>query len=258
MKLDPPILELHEASVWYRSQKALNSITVAITTGERVGLIGPSGAGKSSFLRLLNGSLAPSTGQVFAFGQNWQCLASVRRRRLQQQLGLVEQQHHLVSNLAVIHNVNAGNLGRWSLPKSIWSLLWPLERDQALAALTKVGIPEKLYARCDRLSGGEQQRVALARVLVQDPSVILADEPVASLDPARSQALMELLCELCESLGKTLVVSLHDLDYALQYCTRLIGLRQGNLQFDATPGLVTPRMIEQLYALSDSEPQTVI
>jgi phosphonate transport system ATP-binding protein len=165
---------------------------------------------------------------------------------------MVYQQHHLVSNLAVIHNLNAGHLGRWSLPRAVLSLVWPQGVPRAAEALAQVGMVEKLYARIDRLSGGQQQRVAIARVLVQDPVAILADEPIASVDPARALDLMNLLRSLCEQTGKTLVVSLHDVDFARSHCDRIIGLRQGRVLFDAAAAAVTPAQVAALYRLEPS------
>ncbi|HEY9886800.1 MAG TPA: ATP-binding cassette domain-containing protein [Candidatus Obscuribacterales bacterium] len=244
-----PIFELTQVTRWFGGQAAIADLTLTIQAGERVALIGPSGAGKSTLLSLLNGTLPPSTGQVLTLGQDLRHLRGRQRQRVQRQVGTIYQQHHLVSNLEVIHNVNAGQLGRWSLARAAWSLVWPQAVPTAAHALSQVGIPEKLYARTDRLSGGEQQRVAIARVLVQDPVAILADEPIASLDPARAHAVMGLLQALTTT-GKTLVVSLHDIEFALAYCTRLIGLRAGRVQFDAPPHQVQGTMIRELYTLS--------
>ncbi len=212
-------------------------------------LIGSSGAGKSTLLSLLNGSLMPFTGEVWLFGKNLQRIRPSALRRLQRSIGTVYQQHHLVSNLSVIHNVNAGHLGRWSLAKSLWSLVWPQDVTVAARALDQVGIVDKLYARTDRLSGGQQQRVALARVLVQNPQVILADEPISSIDPERSREVMDLLRYLNQTTGKTLVISLHDVEFAVRYCDRIIGLRQGQILFDAPTPAVTSAMMTALYQL---------
>jgi phosphonate transport system ATP-binding protein len=228
---------------------ALVDCSLTIQAGERVALIGPSGAGKSTLLNLLNGSLAPTTGQVLLLGQNVSTLRPRQLRRLQRLVGTVYQQHHLVSNLAVVHNVNAGHLGHWSLARALWSLCWPQQVETAAAALAQVGIADKLYARTDRLSGGQQQRVALARVLVQDPLAILADEPIASLDPQRSQDIMNLLRQLNETTGKTLVTSLHDVEFALIHCDRILGLRQGRLLFDLPSPQVTEAVMADLYRL---------
>jgi len=228
---------------------ALQDCSLTIHRGERVALIGPSGAGKSTLLSLLNGSLAASSGRVWLLGQEINSIGPRALRRLQGGIGTVYQQHHLVSNLAVIHNVNAGHLGRWSLARAIWSLVWPQQVETATLALAQVGIAEKLYARTDRLSGGQQQRVALARVLVQDPLAMLADEPVSSVDPERSRELMALLRQLSQTTGKTLVISLHDVALALGYCDRIIGLRQGQILFDAAATEVIPEYITELYQL---------
>lgn len=242
-----PILQLQNIQQRFGDFQALSDVNLTIQPGERVALVGSSGAGKSTLLSLMNGSLYPTAGEVWAFGQAFSAATGQQRRRLQRQIGTIYQQHHLVPNLRVIHNVNAGNLGRWSIGQAAWSLIRPLNVKTASQALAQVGISEKLYARTDQLSGGQQQRVALARVLVQDPAIILADEPIASLDPERSQDLMDLLRHLCETTSKTLVVSLHDIEFAFSHCQRMIGLRQGKIVFDALSAAVSPEMIQALY-----------
>ena len=245
-----PIFELQQVSRQFGQFSALTNITLQICPGERVALVGSSGAGKSTLLNLLNGVLSPTAGEVWALGRRLSSLNPGQLRLVQAQIGAIYQQHHLVTNLPVIHNVNAGHLSRWSLLKSLGSLIWPLETVTAAQALSQVGMPEKLYARTDRLSGGQQQRVALARVLVQDPQVILADEPTSSIDPARSQEIMDLLRHLNETTGKTLVISLHDINFARSHCQRMIGLRQGRLLFDSPTAAVSDQMIAALYQLS--------
>jgi len=244
-----PVFQLEGVSCHFGVVAALTNCSLTIGSGERVALIGPSGAGKSTLLSLLNGSLSPTTGRVIIMGQAVDRLSSRKRRRLQQLVGTVYQQHHLVGNLAVVHNVNAGHLGRWSLPKALWSLVWPLETQTAHLALAQVGIADKLYARTDRLSGGQQQRVALARVLAQDPAAILADEPISSVDPERSRAMMDLLRQLSETTGKTLVISLHEVEFAVKYCDRIVGLRQGHILFDVPAHEVSAAMMTALYQL---------
>ncbi|NEP15894.1 MAG: ATP-binding cassette domain-containing protein [Leptolyngbya sp. SIO4C1] len=229
--------------------RALSNLSLTIQAGERVALIGASGAGKSTLLMLLNGSLIPTAGEIWALGQPLGQLSSQQRRQVQRQLGTIYQQQHLVANLSVIHNINAGHLGRWPLWKAAWSLVWPLEVDTAAAAMAQVGIAEKLYARTDRLSGGQQQRVAIARALVQNPAALLADEPIASVDPARAADIMSLLRHLCETTGKTLVVSLHDVAAARAYCDRILGLRAGQLLFDLPAADVTDNLTADLYRL---------
>ncbi|MFK8184413.1 MAG: phosphonate ABC transporter ATP-binding protein [Phormidesmis sp.] len=234
-------------SVSSDSVVALQSVSLQIATGEKVALVGPSGAGKSTLLSLLNGSQFPTDGEVLVLGRSLFQLPAARRRKIQRQVGTIYQQHNLVSNLSVIHNVNAGHLGRWPLWKALWSLAWPQQVSAAQKALEQLGIGDKLHVRTDQLSGGQQQRVALARVLVQDPAIVLADEPVASVDPARSHDVMRQLCELGEH--RTLLVSLHDVALAKAYCDRIIGLRQGHILFDLPSSAVTEQQLNSLYEL---------
>jgi phosphonate transport system ATP-binding protein len=248
-----PLFELRQVSHRFGNFQALKNINLQIFAGDRVALVGSSGAGKSTLIQLLNGTLRPSEGEVWALGCNLNVLKPARLRQVQRQIGTVYQQFHLVDNLRVIHNVNAGHLGRWSLFKAVLSLLVPLETDTATQALTQVGIPEKLYALTRDLSGGEQQRVALARVLVQNPLAILADEPIASLDPALSREVMNLLRSLVQQAGRTLVVSLHDVDFAQSHCDRVIGLRQGTLVFDCPSDRLTSESLASLYRFSGGE-----
>jgi phosphonate transport system ATP-binding protein len=248
-----PLFELKQVSHRFGNFQALKNINLQIFAGDRVALVGSSGAGKSTLIRLLNGTLRPTEGEVWALGRNLNVLKPAQLRQVQRQIGTVYQQFHLVDNLRVIHNVNAGHLGRWSLFKAVLSLLVPLEIGTATQALTQVGIPEKLYALTRDLSGGEQQRVALARVLVQNPLAILADEPIASLDPALSREVMDLLRSLAQQAGRTLVVSLHDVGFAQSHCDRVVGLRQGTLIFDCPSEQLTRASLASLYHLSGGE-----
>ena len=247
------IFELTTVTKRFGQLHALKDISLVVKKGERVVLIGPSGAGKSTLLRLLNGSEQADEGEVKLFGQAADQLSTAQLRRLQQRIGTIYQQFHLVNNLRVVHNINAGKLGRWSLWRAILSLIRPQEVPDALAALEQVGIPEKLYDRTDQLSGGQQQRVAIARVLVQDPDAILADEPIASLDPERAREVMDLLGDLAGKMGKTLVVSVHTVHFARTHFDRVIGLRAGEILFDLAPSALTDADIEALYRLEDAE-----
>lgn len=251
MSETPPIFVLEGVHLQVGRHGVLRKIDLTIRAGEQVALVGPSGAGKSSLLSLLNGSQRPTQGRVRLLGRELAALRSRQRRQLQRQVGTVYQQFQLVEALSVVHNVNAGHLGRWSLAKALLSLVYPQAVPVAREALERVGLADKLYERADRLSGGEQQRVAIARVLVQDPVAILADEPIASLDPERARAIIELLLQLSRERGKTLVTSLHAIDLARGYFPRLIGLRQGAIVFDAPAADVGDEAIAQLYG-SDS------
>jgi phosphonate transport system ATP-binding protein len=244
-----PIFTLRGVTKRFDGFAALTDINLTIWPGERVALVGPSGAGKSTLMGLLNGSLQASEGEVRVLGHNLAQLRARARRRVQQQVGTIYQQFCLVESLRVIHNVNAGNLGRWSLPKALCSLLWPLETHTAARALAQVGIPEKLYARTSQLSGGQQQRVALARVLVQNPAAILADEPISNIDPERSREVLDLLRDLSQAAGTTLVTSLHLVEFARSHFERIVGLRAGRVFFDCAAPDVTPGMFAALYTL---------
>ncbi len=250
-----PVFTLRNVSKSFGSVQALVRVELEIGVGERVALLGPSGAGKSTLLALLNGTFHPSAGEVAVLGHNLARLNPRTRREVQRQIGTIYQQFHLVDGLRVVHNVNAGHLGRWSVFKALVSLLWPLETQLAAAALTRVGIPDKLYSRTGDLSGGQQQRVALARVLVQDPLAILADEPISNVDPERSREIMDLLRDLSRETGKTLVTSLHIVDFALSHFQRVVGLRFGRIVFDSPAEAVTPGMIDALYRIEAGRAQ---
>jgi phosphonate transport system ATP-binding protein len=241
-----PIFHLKNVTHQF-DRPVLQNLNLTIHAGDRVAIVGSSGAGKSTLLKLLNGTLSPTSGEIMAFDRPLPGLPPKQLRLVQRQIGMIYQQFHLIDHLRVIHNVNAGHLGRWPFWKALVSLVWPLERTIARQALTQVGIPEKMYDRTDQLSGGQQQRVAIARVLVQDPLVILADEPTASLDQELRREVMQLLRDLCEQQGRTLVVSLHDVELAQQFCDRMIGLRSGQIVFDLPTAQVTSELLHALY-----------
>lgn len=248
------ILTVSGAGVRFGDQWALRDVDFRLFAGERVALVGPSGAGKSTFLSLLNGTVTPTEGDVRMFGRDLAALGPAQLRRTQAKLGTIHQQFDLVGPLRVIHNVNAGRLAQWSVGKALLSLVSPREAHRATDALRKVGLAGKVYERTDHLSGGERQRVALARVLVQDPVAILADEPISSLDPVRGEEVMDLLRDLCIELHKTLVTSLHVFEYALSHCDRVVGLRDGRVVFDLPAASVTKDMAVGLYRIPQAEP----
>lgn len=242
------IFTLSAVGVRYGATTALADIDLTIRSGERVAIIGPSGAGKSSLIGVLNGTVAATSGRVRALGCDYRSAPARSVRVTQRRIGTIHQQFGLVDQLRTVHNVNAGRLGSWPFWKAALSLLLPRDVQRVHAALDRVGIGDKMHKRTGDLSGGEQQRVAIARVLVQDPLAILADEPVASLDPARGREIMSLLLGLSTEAGVTLLASLHDVDMALDRFERVVGLRAGRIAFDKRRADLRPGEIAALYA----------
>ncbi|MGV2938955.1 phosphonate ABC transporter ATP-binding protein [Mesobacillus sp. LC4] len=243
------LISLHQISKTYERKIALSSLSFTVKKGELVGLIGPSGAGKTTLLNMLAGILSPDKGQILIDGSPLSELKEPKKRA--KKIGIIRQQFDLVGELPVIHNVLAGKLSEWSIFKSIVSLLIPQDKDYAIQALNRVGLTEKLYEKTSSLSGGEQQRVALARLLVQSPEIVLADEPVASLDPARAEDVLELLVKIALEENQTLIASLHSVEYARKYFDRLIALKDGELFFDLPASSVTDDHIKSLYKLKE-------
>lgn len=216
--------------------------------------MGPSGAGKSTIIALANGLVLPSDGSVHTLGVDSRALGRSAHRTVREQIGTVHQDFALVGPLRVAHNVAAGRLGRWGRLRTLASLIRLAEAHEVAAALDRVGIADKLWERADQLSGGQQQRVAIARVVFQQPRLVLADEPVSNLDPARSKSVLDVLLEVVEEEpGRTLVASLHDADLALSHCQRVVGLRDGRVQWDLPAASVTAEMLADLYAFEDVE-----
>lgn len=248
MGSSPPYRLEHVRKLFGRHQVALDGVSLTIEKGQRVALIGPSGAGKTTLFRLLNCTLRQSSGKIWINGEDAETLHGKRLRRARSLIGTVYQQHNLVQRLKVIHNVLSGQLARWSTLGSLLSLLRPSDVALAHAALQKVGIAEKLFERTDELSGGQQQRVAIARVLVQDPEIILGDEPVSSVDPTLANTIVKLLIDISQETRKTLIVSLHSVDLALAYFPRVIGIKNGRTSFDLPPDKISEGMLDELYA----------
>jgi phosphonate transport system ATP-binding protein len=246
---------LDGVSVSFGTVRALEGIDLTIAPGEAVALVGPSGAGKTTLLSLLNGSVRPSRGEVEVNGKRLSGLAPGELRCLRACIGFIHQDLRLVPNVRVALNVLAGRFGRMSLPAALALLVLPRRRllREAHALLERVGIPEKLFERTDRLSGGQRQRVAIARALFQKPSALLADEPVASVDPARAWDTVGLLRDLCRERNLTLLVSLHHLKLAREFFPRLVGLKRGRIAFDRAPQDLEREEIRELFRLRQEE-----
>jgi len=255
MGTDATHFQLDAASVSFGTTDALDQVSISIEPGERVAIVGPSGGGKTTFLRLLNGIVRPTAGNVTTFGERLDSIRPRKLREVRSRIGFIHQHLALVPNLRVVQNVISGKLGRRNLFRSLRDFLFPAGGDleKIHAILERVGIAEKLYQRTDRLSGGQQQRVAIARALFQEPLALLADEPVSSVDPARAHDTISLLKELSKEDGLTLCVSLHNLELAREFFPRIIGLRGGKVVFDGAPDSLDEELVTGLFQLDKSD-----
>ena len=224
-------VEIRDLLVRFGAHTVLNGVSCTVARGERVAILGASGAGKTALLRSINGFAPAASGSILVDGVEVTRTRGRALRDLRSRISVISQRHDLVDNLRVHQNVMAGALGQWSSWHALRFLLWPLESelDVARAALARVGLEHKLRQRTSSLSGGEHQRVAIARALVQEPILLLADEPVASLDPALSQQTLELLCRLAEENHVTLICTLHQPHLAEHYFDRIIEMRGGEI-----------------------------
>lgn len=228
--------------------RALAAVSLAVAPGERLAIIGPSGAGKTTLLRVLGASLRPSEGRIEVLGEAPWAASRGALKRLRSRIGVVHQSPPIPLRLRVVTAVLAGRLGAWPLWKSLASLLRPADAEGAAEALSRLGLADRLFDRCDRLSGGQLQRVGIARVLYQRPELLLADEPVSSLDPTSADAAIAALVAEHEASGAVLVASLHAVDLALRWFPRIVGLRDGSIVFDRPALEVTREMLKALYA----------
>jgi phosphonate transport system ATP-binding protein len=225
---------------------ALQSVSLDVARGERVAIIGPSGAGKSTLLNVLATALRPQSGSMALLGEvPWQ-LSRRELRRLRTRIGLMSQSPPLPGRQRVVTAILAGRLGLWPWWKSLLSLLYPADISGAREALASLAMPDYLFTHCDRLSGGQLQRVGLARLLYQQPALVLADEPVSSLDPGLTELAMRVLQEHTPA-DATMVVSLHAVDVALRWFPRIIGIRDGRIAFDLPAADVTEQVLGELY-----------
>lgn len=233
-------------------RRALEGVALEVARGERVAVIGPSGAGKTSLLRVLGTALRPTGGAIAIDGADPWTLPPGSLRLLRSRVGTIYQAPPLPPRQRLVTAVLAGRLGAWGFWKGLGSLIYPADIAGARDALARLELSARLFDRCDRLSGGQLQRVGVARVLYQRPELILADEPVSSLDPQLADLTIGELNREAQQRDVTLVASLHAVDLALKWFPRVIGLREGTVQFDCPPVRITEPMLHELYGTESS------
>ncbi|MFM9282408.1 phosphonate ABC transporter ATP-binding protein [Paenibacillus jiagnxiensis] len=232
---------------------ALDNLNLQVHSGEFVVVIGPSGAGKSTLLRSLNRMVEPSKGHIRFKGVETMGIKGQKLREMRRQMGMIFQGYNLVTRVSVLTNVLHGRLGYMSSLKGALGLYSKADTEAAKSMLQRVGLFEQMYKRGDELSGGQQQRVGIARALCQRPDLILADEPIASLDPASSETIMHYLYTICKEEGIACLCNLHQVEIAKKYATRIIGIHKGSKVFDGTPAELTDDMIRLIYHQTSSQ-----
>jgi phosphonate transport system ATP-binding protein len=233
--------------------RALEGVSLEVAEGEFLAVLGLSGSGKSTLLRCVNRLIDPTEGKVWIFGEEITALSGGELRRLRRRVAMIFQQFNLVRRHTVLANVLSGALGRSSLLPSLMLSFPQGERERAMQSLERVGLGDRSGSRADALSGGQQQRVAVARALMQDPRLILADEPVASLDPALRHSVMRHIEALNRDEGLTVICSLHDIDLVERYATRLVALRDGRVVWEGLPAEFDQKTFREIYG-EDAEP----
>ena len=228
-------VSLSQVTKDFTGTRALDKVDLTVPVGQMAAILGPSGSGKSTLLRTLNGLVVPTSGTVRVLDRDVTSSSGGQLRQLRTGVGFIFQQFGLVGRLSVLENVLSGALGRIRFPRA-GVLSYPRGlRLEALAHLDRVGLADRAFQRSDTLSGGQQQRVAIARTLMQNPTLLLADEPVASLDPESSASVMSLLLEICQEKGLTVIASLHQVELARGWADRLVGMRHGQIVLDGRP-----------------------
>ncbi|KLU60262.1 phosphate-import ATP-binding protein PhnC [Peptococcaceae bacterium CEB3] len=243
------LLELKNVTKHYSPAvaPALADISFSVNEGEFISVIGPSGSGKTTLLRTINRMVELSGGEITFAGVSISRLRKSELRKLRSKIGMIFQHYNLVDRMSVIENVLHGRLGHKSTLAGILGSYTLAEKEQALRIIQMLGLDEYINKRCDQLSGGQKQRVGIARALVQNPKLILCDEPIASLDPSSAKIIMDYLKNISRDLGITLLVSLHQVDIALKYSDRVIGVNRGTIVFDGKPDELTRERVSEIY-----------
>ncbi len=232
---------------------ALKGVDLDVPKGQVMALIGPSGAGKSTLIRCVNRLVEPSSGRVFLGGEEITGIGKGALRRARRRMGMIFQEYALVERLSVMENVLSGRLGYVSFWRSYFRKFPQSDVDEAFRLLERVGLDHMVDKRADELSGGQRQRVGICRALIQDPQLLLVDEPTASLDPKTSRQIMRLICELCEERDLAAVINIHDVMLAQMFAQRIVGLRLGEIVYDGPPDGLTSEVLTEIYGEEDWE-----
>ncbi|MEH6942528.1 phosphonate ABC transporter ATP-binding protein [Bacillus sp. JJ722] len=249
-----PLLQVKNLEMQYTDgTKALNGISFDVNEGEFIAVIGPSGAGKSTLLRSINRLVTPTNGEILYQGDSLMTAKNKVLRQLRSNIGMIFQHYNVVDRLSVLENVLHGNLGRMGTFSGLFNRYTEEQKEEAIALLEKVGLKNEIRKRVDELSGGQRQRVGVCRALAQNPSLILADEPIASLDPKSSAIVMESIYHNCLERGIACLVNLHQVDVAKKYATRIIAIQKGRVLFDGAPSELTDDLIVRLYEGKEEE-----
>lgn len=241
------MLELRNLRCCFGDVVAVDNASLSIAPGEMVGIIGRSGSGKSSLLRLINRLYVPQQGEIFWHGQSVTALKGKELRDWRRRSAIIFQQFNLIPRLDVLTNVLLGTLAKRPLLPSLFKSFPAEQRARAVMELDRLGMVDTAFKRTQNLSGGQQQRIAIARAMLQDPEILLADEPVASLDPINSEIVMQSIAALNRERNITLLINLHSVDLARRYCSRVIGMNNGKIVFDAPVEELTDQEVDRIY-----------
>ena len=241
------MLQIEKVTKKFGDKTAVNAASFTLDRPAMIGIIGRSGAGKSTLLRMMNRLNDATSGRILFEGEDITALKGAEKRRWQSRCAMIFQQFNLVPRLDVVSNVLHGTLNRRSTLTTLFNLYPRSDIYRAIDILDRLGIAGEATKRAEALSGGQQQRVAIARALMQDPRIILADEPIASLDPMNAQVVMQTLRRIHDEDGRTVIANLHTLDTARRYCDRVIGMRDGRIVFDGTPAQLTTGVARDIY-----------
>jgi len=249
-----PILEFQSVSMKYNNATtALTDISFSVDEGEFLSIIGPSGSGKSTILRCINRLVDATQGAIVFDGHLINLAGKKEIRQVSKKTGMIFQHYNLVNRLSVIENVLHGRLGHKSTMSGVIGYYTEHEKEKAFQIIEKLGLSEQAYKRCDELSGGQKQRVGIARSIMQEPRLILCDEPIASLDPSSSKIIMDHLSNINQTMKITCIVNLHQVDVALKYSKRVIGLTSGRIVYDGPPEQLTKSKIHEIYQSNEGE-----